>query len=231
MPYEDREWLRVRYDDRKMTLRDIAREGGCGLRTIARWMETHGITTRKGDEQWVKDRSGPNNYRWRGATICPQCGGKKSAQSFSCPPCYYKRNSGPANYNYRGLANVMNNLRGRIAAEWRPRVFDRDRFTCQGCGDNTGGNLHAHHKIPLSSLVRTIHQARKPDLSTPENRLNFIETLWADPAIRSIDNGITLCKPCHTAAHKLIKLHHSMPRKRRVLIRVAKSLPIQDQAD
>jgi 5-methylcytosine-specific restriction endonuclease McrA len=57
---------------------------------------------------------------------------------------------------------------------WRYDVFARDKFTCQECDDKKGGNLNAHH---IKSFA------------------NF-------PSLRlDIDNGITLCEPCHKKKH------------------------------
>lgn len=53
---------------------------------------------------------------------------------------------------------------------WRGQVYIRDQFTCKMCGDDRGGNLHAHH----------IHRR----IDNPE--LKF-----------QVSNGITLCKNCH----------------------------------
>jgi hypothetical protein len=57
---------------------------------------------------------------------------------------------------------------------WRKAVFERDNYTCQKCGDNIGGNLNAHHVIYF----------------------------YKDKTKRMlIENGITLCKKCHTKEH------------------------------
>lgn len=65
------------------------------------------------------------------------------------------------------------NLRIRTSTEyklWRKAVFERDHYTCIWCGDDRGGNLQADHIKPFSSY----------------------------PALRfAIDNGRTLCVPCH----------------------------------
>ena len=53
---------------------------------------------------------------------------------------------------------------------WREAIFKRDNWTCVWCGDNKGGNLNADHIKPFALL--------------PELRF-------------AIDNGRTLCVPCH----------------------------------
>lgn len=57
---------------------------------------------------------------------------------------------------------------------WRRRIFERDRYKCQKCGDDKGGNLRAHH-------IKT----------------------WANfPELRyELTNGITLCDSCHKWVH------------------------------
>lgn len=55
--------------------------------------------------------------------------------------------------------------------EWRQAVFQRDDFTCQFCGER-GGRLQADHVEPV---------ALRPDLAL------------------ELDNGRTLCVPCHQA--------------------------------
>jgi 5-methylcytosine-specific restriction endonuclease McrA len=54
--------------------------------------------------------------------------------------------------------------------QWRKAVMRRDKYTCVQCGDARGGNLEADHI--------------KPRYLFPELTLD-------------LDNGRTLCKPCH----------------------------------
>ena len=60
--------------------------------------------------------------------------------------------------------------------EWRTQVFERDKYTCQICGDNKGGNLVAHH-------------------------LNGYH--WDKKARVDINNGVTLCESCHDDFHSI----------------------------
>lgn len=56
-----------------------------------------------------------------------------------------------------------------LVKQWRTAVFQRDDYTCQGCGQR-GGRLQADHIRPYSEF---------PDLR------------W------DLNNGRTLCEPCH----------------------------------
>ncbi len=58
--------------------------------------------------------------------------------------------------------------------EWRIRVYERDKYKCQNCGQ-VGGELNAHH---IKSFKKY-----------PKLRLD-------------IDNGITLCIKCHKEVHR-----------------------------
>lgn len=58
---------------------------------------------------------------------------------------------------------------------WRFEVMKRDGFACVHCGDDSGGNLQAHHVFTFADY--------------PERRLD-------------VSNGKTLCIHCHWMAHQ-----------------------------
>lgn len=60
-------------------------------------------------------------------------------------------------------------------AKWREKVYAKDNYSCQCCGDATGSNLNAHH----------------------------IESHNSNKGLRwKPVNGITLCIDCHKAFHR-----------------------------
>lgn len=85
--------------------------------------------------------------------------------------------SGKNHWNWKGGITPENKkIRDSLEIKlWREAVFARDNFICLKCGDNKGGNLHAHHIQNFADY---------PELRT------------------SIENGITFCKKCHTKFHK-----------------------------
>lgn len=90
-----------------------------------------------------------------------------------CNKCSIKLVSGENHWNWKGgLSNETQLLRFTPEyKDWRKQVFKRDNYTCQCCGDNSGGNLEAHH----------------------------IENFSSHPELRfDTNNGITLCTNCHS---------------------------------
>lgn len=82
--------------------------------------------------------------------------------------------TGPAHYQWKdGRATYR---RGAASLRWARLVKRRDGYVCQNCwykSPNQKG-MHAHHVLPFEHY--------------PDRRF--------DPS-----NGVTLCKPCHDAAH------------------------------
>lgn len=99
---------------------------------------------------------------------------------------------GESNPNWRGGITLINHgLRATVCElfeyfKWRTGVFTRDNFTCQKCGSR-GVKLHAHHLIPF-------HKIRD------EYNIKTVEDALACPVLWDVNNGATLCIPCH---HKI----------------------------
>lgn len=83
---------------------------------------------------------------------------------------------GSNNPNWKGGVTPENHILRNNAEynQWRTAVFTRDKYTCQKCKDDKGGNLEAHHIKDWSNY--------------PELRYD-------------VDNGTTLCRTCHGEAH------------------------------
>jgi 5-methylcytosine-specific restriction endonuclease McrA len=137
---------------------------------------------------WLKDNlKGNKNPNFRGGkSLCDDCGKelagryiyrKTKLNKFYCRNCWAKHYRQENSCRWQGGKTEINLLeRNRAEAySWRKLVFERDDYTCQKCGDNTGHNLNAHHIKPWAKY----------------KNLRF-----------NIENGITLCKKCHIEIHK-----------------------------
>lgn len=98
---------------------------------------------------------------------CPQCG----EDSF-----FDYRKNGPHMAVYCIGCGVFITYIPKIDIDlWKRRVKERDKYTCQRCGQAlTSCQLEAHHKMPT----------------------------WFMPELKTdLNNGITLCKKCHKQLH------------------------------
>ena len=88
--------------------------------------------------------------------------------------------SGEKNPRWKGGFNGVQNIRWcpeyRI---WRLKVFERDKYVCQECGNKSSRKnpLHAHHIIKFSESIELMFE---------------------------LDNGITMCKSCHLKIHRRV---------------------------
>ena len=118
--YESAEWMHDAYVIRRLTLREIAAEVDCALRTVARWMLIHGIETRS---SWARP-TGEHHHAWKGGPRpCPSCGGPMSHGCETCATC--RDRSGSANPNWRGddveyagIHGRLTAIRGKVTEHW-----------------------------------------------------------------------------------------------------------------
>lgn len=95
------------------------------------------------------------------------------------------RFQGPNGSNWQGGKTRLSTLvrNSEPAVRWRKAVFERDAYTCKGCG-KVGGKLHADHIEPLALLL-TLHQ------------IKTLEDAFACAPLWDLANGRTLCVSCH----------------------------------
>lgn len=94
-------------------------------------------------------------------------------------PMYGRQRFGEENPNYKPHKTQEEREYGRLLegyGVWRKSVYSRDNYTCQSCFDEKGGNLVAHH-------LDGYH--------------------WYTEGRTNVDNGVTLCRPCHKKFHSL----------------------------
>lgn len=111
--------------------------------------------------------------------ICPHCG--ETFTSYHRDAIYCSRSCRAKDKTGKDASayvdgKSMQRQRARDSVElakWREKVYKRDGYTCQYCGAN-GCALNAHHIKPYAEY--------------PKLRV-------------ALDNGVTLCIPCHEKVH------------------------------
>jgi hypothetical protein len=98
---------------------------------------------------------------------------------------------GELNHSWRGGKCKLSYRLKRSSrySDWRSAVYERDNYTCQVCGIK-GGKLNPHHLKPFSVLIDELTIGIK-NKEAEYYKLLECEKLW------DINNGQTLCVPCH----------------------------------
>lgn len=85
-----------------------------------------------------------------------------------------------------GLSRVIHRVRAmNLYKEWRTRIYERDKYTCVMCGDSKSYLNADHNPMGLAEILR------KFNIDTTE-KARTCDKLW------DINNGRTLCVPCHS---------------------------------
>lgn len=123
-----------------------------------------------------------------------------------CISCKAKRGEfrGRGNGRYKdGRKPLRRSIRGLKQQKiWRIKVFQRDKYTCQDCGQ-IGRKLHPHHKkyfsVILDEFLRKYSQFNPiRDKETLLLLATKYKPFW------DVSNGITLCKKCHNKYPRFI---------------------------
>lgn len=109
---------------------------------------------------------------------------KYGVENFSQTKMFREQFRGPNSPTWKGgnRQTIRTERKEPEYRDWRKAVFIRDHFTCQICG--------AHNYKGRNKTVRLISHHLNCFKDFPEERMD-------------IDNGITLCEPCHNHFHSL----------------------------
>lgn len=150
----------------------------------------------------ARDTSGPNNGMY----------GKKMSQETRQKMSLSRTDkTGPSATAWKGgKTSLTKRVKGVIHTRhrWYYNVYKRDGWACQACGRKS--ELDAHHIRPISVLIKELLLGRD-ELTDDNARLDW---LAEQPQIvdENLENGITLCRPCHKRAHQNWGSHYAQVR-------------------
>lgn len=190
-----KEWLREHYWDREMNSRDLA-ELVYGKRTngpnITGWMKKLGIPVRSRTDavalQWKDNHERRNQQKilavkYMGADTPSRVRLIQTMQTEEYKKKQRISKTGERNGMWNSELTEKERERYKRHArrypgykDFRKSVYERDKYTCQVCSDDTGGNLVVHH-------------------------LNGFH--WDVNGRTDINNGVTLCNDCHNEFHRI----------------------------
>lgn len=167
-----------------------------------------------------KNRSGKNHPNYCGATICPECGGKKVAGAKTCWTCFDA--SGENNPNWRGasICPQCGNKKSAHANVCRKCYFKNKIGSCVGENNsNWKGGITSFHSCSHRKGYDSFEYATwrlnvftRDDFTCQhcgkKKKLNahHIENFSGDNDLQLVvSNGITLCQLCHNLFHSLFK--------------------------
>lgn len=90
--------------------------------------------------------------------------------------------------------------------EWSRKVFERDNWTCQDCGQYSG-KLEAHHKKPFSQILEEFLQdSNEFEFEPIKDKELLLRLAVKYKPFWNVDNGETLCEKCHELIPKKRRL-------------------------
>lgn len=156
---------------------------------------------------WGKTETKEKNPNWKGGKkllpLCIDCGKQLSVDYVTrCFSCSKIGSKNPAWLGGRG--SLSGSIRGlEESVSWRTKVFERDKYTCRICGEN--GSIEAHHIKPFRTIFSEFLTFYK-QFSPIEDKEILVRLSLSYSPFWDINNGITLCKDCHSYIPKRDKV-------------------------
>lgn len=201
--YENREWMKLKYEKEKLSYREISLLCECSVRTVARWIKIHNLNKRSLKESIsIKNTKNPKLILKPKKNLCPIClKNFKTNESLKCFECYLNNIFGQNNPNYKGISDITILVRSWSKRNWRNQILKRDNYICRECGESNKNILEAHHIKNLSSIIKEKINSYNINSEYSNNRNIIYMKLINESEITSMENGITLCKYCHRKKH------------------------------
>jgi thymidylate synthase (FAD) len=162
--YRSQDWLEARLTE-GLHVDEMAKLANCSIECIKKWVYAYGLTLNKRPSgtknPWNKGKGG---YQLR---LTEESRQKRLENAYK-----YTRRGSASNF-WKGGTAPDRMLIGAWTRQIAPQVHRKFNYVCQKCGTR-GGELHAHHLIPV-----------------------FADVLLA----YEFDNLVSVCKPCHEHIH------------------------------
>lgn len=147
--YDNHEWLKENYIDKQLSIKTLAIMANCSMHTIRKYLKKYSLTS---IERSIATRFSNDKPVWN----------KGLHYSFSFNEEQKKAWGEIAKSNWKNrkdrepikIRSEKKEKRSKIR-QWMkdisPKVYKRDNYTCQYCGEVSRSNdkLHAHHIVPV----------------------------------------------------------------------------------
>ena len=169
------QFIKREYIINKKSSYQIAKEVKCNKSTVLRSLTKYKIQKRNiSDSTKLNTPRGKRNWMFNRII----CGDKAFA---------YKDGRTPLYILIRNLKE--NNI-------WRNSIFKRDKYICQECG-KTNCYLESHHSKSFSSIFDDFLNSYS-QFSSFEDKETLVRLAISYEPFWDINNGISLCKECHS---------------------------------
>lgn len=186
---KDYHYMYREYVLNRKTLREIAAENKIGLRTVARWLKSHGIESRSGSEAIITSRDGYNNPNYKGIgditngirsytksdwapkiidrdnNRCVECGEENDLHAHHIVPFYTIRDQILFENSHLDLATIEGRLEVIRIAKLDPRMNDLDNgiTLCVDChiGEHRRKKVHTDNLTYIYNA--TVLEVLDPD--------------------------------------------------------------------
>ena len=189
----------------------IARQIGCSQALIYLLFKKYKISSRTTSEATSKELNG--NWKDGRKTIKHYCIESDCNTKIHYSNWLYgnKRcgSCAKSGKNHSQWKNGTTSLRSLIHSmreyyNWRTQIFKRDNYICQECGQESIGNIEAHHITSFAELLSEF-LADYDQFSPIEDKETLTRLAMKWQPFWDIDNGKTLCEDCHKNIKKTKK--------------------------